>query len=631
MPTACRHLHVPTSKFVGVSVVTACMNRNENLLRVLPSWLECAEVKEVVVVDWSSTTPVMETLLSGLPDCTEAGALCWQRKVKLIRVEGQQRWVLSWAFNLAARHATFPWLLKLDCDNLLRHEFLCHHLRLSTESEVFAERSKWFFCGDWRQARNKNENHLNGVILVSRYTFLAVGGYNEYLVRYGWDDSDLYLRLQKGLKMTQLPIDNDLIQHLEHEDVWRASQNTFSDIHYNRFLSARMQWDLQQDGCTFRYWDLSRKEPGHRFWYKHASLTWSPAVPEEEAQRAEEELDRYISVRVGMSDPRDAPKPGFTGKSYLYVHVRNGLGNKLRALASAYTLFHGLNQSRVYNLDRRGWHLVVVWSQDHHCEAAIDQLFTLSSLAKYYPSQITVVKTLPTGSHLRQPLLELADSNLHDEYRSPDVVLHKSMQELLDSVAARVAARQAVHVLVESASVVDSPFKSWASDCQFLRELRPVKDVADLLKQTEDSLPYPLSTMVAVHVRIGQQGTSWDSVDKWSEDKRQQWHHWRSLSTPPTFIAKMKQLREAEPSLKFFVASDTEAAVAELKAAFPPDTVFDMPRTMFDRSVRQVQYGLADAYLLGKCKLFLCSQWSSYTEMVKRLSNLPMLMAGTDF
>ena len=42
----------------GISLVTCAMNRTQNLLRALPSWLANPEISEIVVVDWSSDMPV---------------------------------------------------------------------------------------------------------------------------------------------------------------------------------------------------------------------------------------------------------------------------------------------------------------------------------------------------------------------------------------------------------------------------------------------------------------------------------------------------------------------------------------------------------------------------------------------
>ena len=79
----------------GLSIVTACRNRNDNLAQVLPGWLALGP-DEVVVVDWSSDEPVADTLAAaGIIDAS----------IRVIRVEGEECWCLSYAFNTGFRTA----------------------------------------------------------------------------------------------------------------------------------------------------------------------------------------------------------------------------------------------------------------------------------------------------------------------------------------------------------------------------------------------------------------------------------------------------------------------------------------------------------------------------------------------
>ncbi len=46
----------------GIAIVTACRDRLDHLQRSMETWLACAEVTEIVVVDWSSADPIIEPL-----------------------------------------------------------------------------------------------------------------------------------------------------------------------------------------------------------------------------------------------------------------------------------------------------------------------------------------------------------------------------------------------------------------------------------------------------------------------------------------------------------------------------------------------------------------------------------------
>src|SRR5688572_10632243 len=98
------------------SVFTACMNRNDNLVRALPSWLAHDEIGEVVIVDWSSKTEVADSIADVL-----------DKRVKLIRVSGEVHWIYTLPFNLAAKHTSKQYLLRIDSDVMLKEDFFQVH------------------------------------------------------------------------------------------------------------------------------------------------------------------------------------------------------------------------------------------------------------------------------------------------------------------------------------------------------------------------------------------------------------------------------------------------------------------------------------------------------------------------
>lgn len=217
---------------VGVSLVTCCMNRNENLVKALPSWLACEEISEVIIVDWSSDKPVHEYICEhGLND----------RRVKVIRVGGQSRWILSYAFNIGFRAASYDKILKTDADIIVHKEFFSNNL-------LFDD---MFISGDWRIAK-KGQEHINGFFYVSRENLMKIKGFNEYITTYGWDDDDIYNRLeQSGSKRTHVDVDS--IYHIPHDDSQRVgivkddddylnalSQSTKFKIRANRFIANVM-------------------------------------------------------------------------------------------------------------------------------------------------------------------------------------------------------------------------------------------------------------------------------------------------------------------------------------------------------------------------------------------------------
>lgn len=216
----------------GVSLVTSCMNRNDNLVKAIPSWLACHQISEVVIVDWSSDVPVIESLSeSEISD----------PRIRVVRVDDQPRWILSYAFNIGFRAASFEKILKADADiNLSPDFFERNHL---SKDE--------FIAGDWRVAE-KGQEFINGFFYISREDLLSVNGFNEYITTYGWDDDDIYQRLvDSGLQ--RRCVDVKTIFHLPHDDARRVREQLKSScplaelrsstrfkIRANRFVANAM-------------------------------------------------------------------------------------------------------------------------------------------------------------------------------------------------------------------------------------------------------------------------------------------------------------------------------------------------------------------------------------------------------
>lgn len=184
----------------GVSLVTCCMNRNENLVKALPSWIACKDINEIIIVDWSSNEPVREYLASH--QFTDP-------RIKVIRVDNQPRWILSYAFNVGFRAASYNKILKTDADIIIYPEFF-------TKNKL---RENTFIAGDWRIAE-KGQEHINGFFFVYREKLQNIKAFNEYITTYGWDDDDIYSRMvDSGLARKH--VDVKTIYHIPHDDALR--------------------------------------------------------------------------------------------------------------------------------------------------------------------------------------------------------------------------------------------------------------------------------------------------------------------------------------------------------------------------------------------------------------------------
>jgi len=188
-----------------VSVVTGCRDRESHLQQALPTWLAAEEVDEVVVVDWSSRDPLATSLRDHLD--RQGGRLV------LAVADHQPRWHLSRCLNLGIQVATGDVVLKLDSDVRLLPGFF----------EANSVEEDHFRAGDDLGIRAP----LWGNIVAFRSDLLRVKGYDERLVGYGWDDEDLYQRLQRAGVIRQ-HLDFSLLDHIDHGDGMRIGDQACS-------------------------------------------------------------------------------------------------------------------------------------------------------------------------------------------------------------------------------------------------------------------------------------------------------------------------------------------------------------------------------------------------------------------
>lgn len=156
--------------------------------------------------------------------------------ITVIAVPDAEAWVLSRAYNLAARFARGEWLLKLDCDTMITERFLDGlvlpngEVRSKEGSRLpaRADEDRFFYRYFWEHAKTENEQHLNGVFLARAEDFRRINGYDERITTYGWDDSDLYKRLEAegagtGLGLKSVEIRPGSVSHIQHGDALRGA------------------------------------------------------------------------------------------------------------------------------------------------------------------------------------------------------------------------------------------------------------------------------------------------------------------------------------------------------------------------------------------------------------------------
>jgi predicted glycosyltransferase involved in capsule biosynthesis len=573
----------------NVSIVVGCMNRTEFLIRALPSWLTHEKVGEIIIVDWNSSNPI-ENDIKHIED----------DRIKVFRVIGVEKWLLSAALNFGINHSTLPLLLKLDSDDILRKDFFNKHPLTSNQN--------YFYTGNWQISRNENENHLNGVIYIPKKHFLEVGGYNEYIKTYGWDDSDLYERLQKN-SLEKRDILSDHIFHLQHGDIIRSNFRDLKiEILKNMRLSQKRPWGKDKKSVSYIKID-DKKEL-----YQPLDLDIYQ-IPYSLMQKC-----TLFALQCALNDV-GYPWSMTNKKSYstlvhltynrhrlkLFIEPKNGLGNRLRAIASAAVVAKETNRN-----------LIIVWIPDNHCEAKFSDLFISDDL--FYATSTEEVKYCfeEKITPKKSPSHSFAD--FYDTSDKPIYQLDFSTNK---------------DIYIASACVLNTSLTNWSKESEWLKNnLRPVKHLEDEINHY--SKCFDIANAIGVHVRMGQSTAehSYEDSNGWEEKQRRTLEKSRKDSNYFHFMAEMEKIWENNPNQIFFLCADNSEIYEAFIKKYPNKMdkyIKYVSKTVYDRSTSQLQGALLDSYLLSKCKYVLGSPWSSFTELVARLGGVKILLAGKDF
>lgn len=564
-----------------VSVIVGCRNRCHHLKRSLPTWLKYKNIRECIVVDFNSDIPVENEL-----DIQDD-------RIKIYRIIGVDKWILSLALNFGLRLARHSLILKLDADTILSENFF----------DSLEEPTNFFYSGNWKMARNENEQHLNGIIFASREAFLRVGGYNEYIRTYGWDDTDLYERLvEQGYENKYFPL--GIAKHIPHGDDIRSSKDERQDLHlelvFNMHLSRDKKW---QGGTSF---SLISTSDTHTNFKLVKDNVYVPIDLNKFTIR-EHEMEKYklLAIKTVLNDAcgitwemtmnknkdfleelyKNRKKPKF------YIQGCNGLGNRLRAIASAAVIAEKIN-----------YLLIIIWVPDIHLNSKMSDLYDISNLL--------VTSSMPKNKEYI--------SVVNTSFSEPSQIIIDNKQD----------------IFISSACVINNSLTSWKDECYWLKKLKLISSIQKEIDKI--TLRIDFSEMCGVHIRMGQPNQEFESCKGWKQEQIQSLLKYRNASHYSYFIYQMKKMLAHNSKQKFFLCADNKNIYEKFNQEFgkliKTGQIFYLEKNKWDRSSDQLVTALIDVYLLSKTSTFLGSPWSSFTELVSRLaSKQTKLIAGVDF
>jgi len=214
---------------MNVSVICACKNRYPALRIALNSWLSFEEIKEIIIVDWSSDEP--------LNHLTKI-----DKRIKIVRVNDEKYFNQPQPLNLAASIATGDYILKLDCDYMInpyfpffefykvdensflcgQDSYVCKHEHWNEDLKGYVVNLHGMDVGELMRYSHTYSplfKYLTGLCFVTRENYWKVGGYDERMGKYyAYEDDQMTKRLtMMGLECKKL-IHNYNIIHIPHPD-----------------------------------------------------------------------------------------------------------------------------------------------------------------------------------------------------------------------------------------------------------------------------------------------------------------------------------------------------------------------------------------------------------------------------
>lgn len=578
----------------GISVIAACRDRHKQLTQSLPTWLANSHVAEIVLVDWGSV-PLLRSISS---------------HIRVVRVEGEKTWVLSRAYNLAASLVSYTHILRLDCDTLLKSSFTLPNV------------TGTFHTGDWRAARDENEAHLNGALYITHRDFVDIGGYDERIQTYGWEDEDLYKRLAlHGLKRRLLPIEH--MQHIEHDDDLRGGEAALEIEQNSILLQRQTAWKGRntagEKACFASAYKVLSASPS----YMILKCTHRPPSLRELSVSVDLSFARSEALGRVLHDTYKLPWDMLSHMStpqrqhlallmkrrtgVVFVHVQHGLGNRLRALAS------GIAYAQ---LTRRA--AVVIWTRDKHCDAGYEELFE--------PSEAFVVVD---RVNIEWPFDRAV---VYDDAWTQVEAYNYMPGERKDEFVRGVKR----HVYWKSAYVMKTTVKAagWDRENDMLRALRPTKEVGSVVEAARERA----RGSVGVHIRHLAVSSDIHGIDgdtEYGGFGRKITDYWRSACRPATYVDELEGLKEGDGwEGDVFVATDNERWYSELLSLVEDRNLKVRLWRLGDmnggRDGKGLRRALADMMVLAESRVVLGSMWSSFSEGVARFGG-KVRYAGVDF
>ena len=259
----------------------------------------------------------------------------------------------------------------------------------------------------------------------------------------------------------------------------------------------------------------------------------------------------------------------------IIVDCMYGLGNRLRALASAYSISVC-----------KGMKLIINWINDVHCNIKIDDLFVnIQDIAS------VVYEKIPVSPYFKYyNYIETEKNGKKNEF--VDVDLYSKIH-------------------VRTNCVINSKY-SKKHIFDFFNRVKITDLILDKLQDTSDC--------IGMHIRMeggrDYQLLEADKGTNWTKDEMEKMYSARDGSHINKFIAEINRILLDNPEQKFYISTDLKINYDKLVNIYGEKHIIYNKRNQYDRSLEQQYSAIVDVLNLSKCKRFFGSYWSSFSELV---------------
>lgn len=191
----------------NLTVATSVMNREEFLIESLASWIRFP-FKKIVIVDWSSNTPISKVLKDkGIDD----------DRIHVVRIDDQKFYEHSLARNEKMKH-TDGWVLSIDSDVVLSPIF-GSTLHFGKDKKVI-----------YMNSISRADKALHGTSIFHKDEYDSVGGCNSDIHGWGTEDTTLYSKMiDNGCKKRDMR--TRTMYHIPHDDYLRTVNTKYDNIY----------------------------------------------------------------------------------------------------------------------------------------------------------------------------------------------------------------------------------------------------------------------------------------------------------------------------------------------------------------------------------------------------------------